>query len=221
MEINRNPRRAMKGFTLVEMLTVIVIIGILMGLGLSVTKGVLESSRRSRATGEISSFALGLERFETDNGFIPPSTHINKEGNDYSGDAKSDDYRRSSAALFLALTGRQVFVMEDMTKEMKDNIGKNYIELKANQIFTDGHTHDEGAKSWMIETYVNTSCIVNNKGAMKDPWGFPYGYFYDDEPDQRGENSVHNSTSYDLWSTAGNTTDDDKTLLKWVSNWQN
>ena len=60
------------GFTLIEMLVVIVIIGILMGLLLAAVAPVLFTSYNFAVTSEINELSGGIDQFKTKFGFYPP-----------------------------------------------------------------------------------------------------------------------------------------------------
>ena len=66
---NKTPRT---GFTLVEMLVVIVVIGILMGLILVAVVPALFTTYNAAVTIEINQLGGGLEKFKTQFGFFPP-----------------------------------------------------------------------------------------------------------------------------------------------------
>jgi prepilin-type N-terminal cleavage/methylation domain-containing protein len=80
-----NPQFARrKGFTLVEMLVVIVVIAILMGLLLAAIAPVLFTSYNFAVTSEIDQLAGGVESFKTKFGFYPPCEF------DFDGDGTND-----------------------------------------------------------------------------------------------------------------------------------
>ncbi len=62
------------GFTLVELLTALVIIVILAGLTVAAGKYALTKGATSRAQAEIAAMELALEHYKSDNGHYPPST---------------------------------------------------------------------------------------------------------------------------------------------------
>ncbi len=69
---NRPDRaRATSGFTLVELLLVLVILGILAGIVVPKFGGTTERARISAATAQLSTFATALDLFEVDNGYYP------------------------------------------------------------------------------------------------------------------------------------------------------
>ena len=64
-------KRSRRGFTLVEMLLVITIIGILAALVVPKMMGRSEQARQAAARADISSIKTALDAFEVDNGYYP------------------------------------------------------------------------------------------------------------------------------------------------------
>ena len=65
---NSTTRRREKGFTLIELMIVIAIVGILASIALPAYQDSIRKSRRSVAQGELMSFANAMERYFTTNG---------------------------------------------------------------------------------------------------------------------------------------------------------
>jgi general secretion pathway protein G len=104
------------GFTLVELLTVLIIIVILAGLVVGAAKYALTKGATSRAQAEIAAMELALEHYKSDNGVYPTTP----SGRPTS--AISSPYG-NSPTLYLALAGAHGFP-------------KTYMTFKANQIRT-------------------------------------------------------------------------------------
>jgi general secretion pathway protein G len=67
----RASRRRQGGFTLVELLLVLVILGILAAIVIPKFSGRTEQAKEQAAVTQISTFKTALDAFEVDNGFYP------------------------------------------------------------------------------------------------------------------------------------------------------
>ena len=67
----RTDRRSTRGFTLVEMLLVLVILATLAAIVYPKIAGRSEQARQTAAQTQIASFSTALNAFEVDNGFFP------------------------------------------------------------------------------------------------------------------------------------------------------
>lgn len=72
------------GFTLVELLVVLAIIGILVTIGLTELKGVKASARDARRISDLAQIRLGLALYDDDHGQYPIPVNFGGNGPDYS-----------------------------------------------------------------------------------------------------------------------------------------
>jgi general secretion pathway protein G len=72
MRTRRFPSRS--GFTLLELLAVMTIIGVLAGLIIGASKYAYQKSRRSSAAARIAALETALEDFKADNGYYPTAS---------------------------------------------------------------------------------------------------------------------------------------------------
>jgi len=71
--MNNRHRTNAYGFTLIEILVVVVIIGLLTTVVVASVIGRIEDAKRTKALAEISGFKTALQSFYLDNGFYPTS----------------------------------------------------------------------------------------------------------------------------------------------------
>lgn len=67
------PRPSTSGFTLVEMVLVLGIVALLVGAGIVSLTGVLDSGKKTRVKGDLTTITAALRSYETDNMFLPSS----------------------------------------------------------------------------------------------------------------------------------------------------
>jgi general secretion pathway protein G len=67
----RNERRGQAGFTLVEIMVVVIIIGLLIGVGGVAVKGKVTKARIVKAKADIAMLSGALQLFEAEYGFFP------------------------------------------------------------------------------------------------------------------------------------------------------
>jgi len=198
-----------RGFTLVEVLTVVAIIVILMGLTLGISGFVQDKAARARAEGEIAAMEAALEQFRIDNGgypFTDPNgeNHLSATNPNDVADTMHEgsapplaDMRSASELLFRALYG---------VDENGDIVGKTYFNFPPSML--EGVDGDD----------FNPADVT----AILDPWGNPYGYYV---PHSLDQSTMAKNPTFDLYSTANSqpkaTQMEDADALQdaWVTNW--
>jgi general secretion pathway protein G len=70
------PRRSDAGFTLLELLVTVAIIGILVGIGASVAFHAFDTARASRTTANVRQIASAIMQYETSTSFLPGTTGL-------------------------------------------------------------------------------------------------------------------------------------------------
>lgn len=211
LEMKMTLKRSYKGFTLIELLICIAIIALLSALSMAGLMSAMNYVKKLRAKGEIEAMNTGLIHFNDDNGFYPNVTFINKTGAGASAtyDPDAGNYRSASAALFLALIGKTAW------DPSFANPGKPYVELKANWVFTNGSA--TAVSSSAPASYLSVGNFGSSQGAMKDPWGKPYGYYYTPPPEnnQSTATAAFNQNGFDIWTTCGVV----QSNSAWIGNW--
>jgi general secretion pathway protein G len=69
----RDRRRNQDGFTLIEIMVVILILGLLATIVVQSLRGAADKAKRTKAQADISEIKTALDRFYLDNGFYPTS----------------------------------------------------------------------------------------------------------------------------------------------------
>ncbi|HUB66245.1 MAG TPA: prepilin-type N-terminal cleavage/methylation domain-containing protein [Candidatus Methylacidiphilales bacterium] len=199
------PRRFKpSSFTLVEVLTVMVIIAILASLVIFAGEAVMLAGSRNRAQSEIKAFSSALENYKNDNGTYPTdgTNLVGPPNSPYPTDpsVSGGNYQLSSAKLYLALSGKTNFTDEPVAGRVP------YYVFKGNQV-----GNPTGASGGGASTYV------------QDPFNFSYGYSIGDGTTA---NVPYNGLGqFDLWSTGGTTgssfSSNKNTTNSWICNWPN
>jgi general secretion pathway protein G len=73
VDANRNRRINQDGFTLIEIMVVILILGLLATIVVQSLRGAADKAKRTKAQADISEIKTALDRFYLDNGFYPTS----------------------------------------------------------------------------------------------------------------------------------------------------
>lgn len=201
-----------KGFTLVELLTVMAVIAILAGLVLSTAGYVQKKAASSRAESEIQALSAACEGYKTDNGIYPrgPSAGMTIGGIPIPKNATDSlDPRTSGTPSGYVAAGLYLYTQlsGDTTGAGQVASGvKSYMEFKPNMLG--------------FQIPGSPPSASNKITALQDPFGYSYGYstaYQADiennvNPPKRGYNPT-----FDLWSTAGNTATTGTN--QWIKNW--
>lgn len=84
--------RSAKGFTLVEIMIVVVIIGLLAAMAIPAFKRVQEASRNNRAINDFRVFSQAFETYATQNGTWPPNASAGVVPTGMAGDFKAGNW---------------------------------------------------------------------------------------------------------------------------------
>jgi prepilin-type N-terminal cleavage/methylation domain-containing protein len=232
-----------QGFTLVEMLTVMLIIGILAAIVLNVHGFVNAKAAKARADGEIHSIAAACEAYKGDNGSYPrlakktegdtgttTAPNLKQSGvplnPQQNGNPTKQNYKDSSQYLYGQLSGDWNYNgKRDNAPDPSNPTGGSTMEPTGYMPF----------KPDQLARVSQSSTIT----ALLDPYGNSYGYStaaaLDEEcfqanlkasgPTSRPSTTNGFNSTFDLWSTGGRTTDpssgaDPNTVwAKWIKNW--
>ena len=75
------PRATKTGFSLIELLVVVTILGLMMALLLPAVQSAREAARRIQCTSNLKQLGLGLQQYKTGYGVYPPSMVLSGKGN--------------------------------------------------------------------------------------------------------------------------------------------
>ncbi len=179
-----------RGFTLVELLTVVTIILILSGLVIGVSSFVQRKAAIDKARTQLELFNLKITEYKNDaGGFLPATTEEDVE----------------------ALSGIIIYRML-----YGDGLGDDGIAGTADDGALDGRP-DEGSVTYLavLDPFNNKEQMINTQGGdipveLVDPWGNPWRF-----RNQQGDPDQQNP-DFDLWSVGPdgkNGTPDD------ITNW--
>ncbi len=185
-----NRGRGKSGFTLIEIMVVLVIITILVGIVIGASKYAQTKAGTSRAKAEIAAMETALESFKSDNGYYPISTENQNNG-----------------------TFNSILLYNNLTLGPGNNLTvgpKRYFTFKPNQL-RDGH----GTITFNINCPLPTgvTAVILTNVAIIDPFGTPYNYFNN----PCGSGGLNNSATFDLWSYGPSGTNGDANMM---TNWK-
>ncbi|MGR3173354.1 MAG: type II secretion system protein GspG [Candidatus Scalindua sp.] len=196
-------KTALIGFTLLELLVVIVIIMFLAGITLPIVSSIQTSAKKGVTSAQISQLELALKQFESDFGFFPPESYTTSDtivsvgGVDIPRDGDlsydtNDDLKNGSRCLVFFLGSKFKFTSTSFTATYGP-----YIEFKRSQLVEMGAVFDD------TETVPNITIEGINGGIMVYEYKDPFGsyYFYD------SSSPSNNTASFDIYSFGPDKTD--------------
>ncbi len=190
-----------RAFTLVELLTVIAIIGVLASLILMTSGFVQKKAASSRAQAEIQALSAACESYKADNAAYPQPKTQTAPPTTYT----PASYNAQSRALYQAASGDGDDALLGGTVAsdgQQDADKKRYMDFKANML---------GG--------LDANKKVTAAVFVQDPFGYSYGYYVPDPNATPAVPVIHNPT-FDLWSTAGTTSaTTSANQVKWITNW--
>jgi prepilin-type N-terminal cleavage/methylation domain-containing protein len=185
-------RDACKAFTLIELLTVIAIIGVLAGLTFGVARGVSDKGRVGRAEAELAALATGMEEYRR---YFGDYLHLRAaenatEDNEIDPEAFSPTADDRAYNFFRALNG---YIAPDHTLSKRRISLTNYATKYARSFVEVGQFTLErsatGDAPGSAEPLPKPNTQVTGDdpsfaNAFLDPWGNRYIYFYKDTAKQ-------------------------------------
>ena len=183
------------GFTLVELLVVLVIIMVLVGITVPVVSSIQKNAKRGVATAQISQLGLALKQFESDFGFFPPDSYtvtvdpiVSLGGVNI---PRDNDLDTGTKCLVFFLGSRFTFNSASFNE-----IFGPYIEFKRSQIVGSGTDFGSDTATLSIEGINGTREVFQ----YKDPFGRDYSY--------NSSSPSKNFASFDIYSFGPDKVDD-------------
>lgn len=205
--------RSPRGFTLIEMITVIAVLVVLASLVIATAGFVQNKASRTQAEGEIKMLSGACESYKIDTGSVPRDDATDKLDPREDVAPTSGKYQRANLQLYSSIMGD--FEPKDSPDGKLDEGAKRYVDLPTKML---SYTKDPSGGIQTVKY-------------IQDPFGYAYGYSTaqneqeeDYRKDLRKNPTLARPTelkgynaSFDMWSTANSTTITQKG--KWVKNW--
>ena len=220
-------RNIARGFTLIEMLTVMTVVAILAGLILSVNGLVQRKAALTRAEGEIAAMSSACERYKMDFGVYPQDDRAAADPDTVQlcplldGDPTHVKYRNACLALYKALSGDAKPGTDPNPPATHDDKPDGRAETKSYYEFRPGQLRRS---------------VAGDIEFIQDPFGNTYGYSTNAASAeqsyrvkiQTNPNAVRPkhggfNPGFDLWSTGGVISQSGATMdadrKRWIKNW--
>jgi prepilin-type N-terminal cleavage/methylation domain-containing protein len=163
------------GFTLLELLTAVTVIGILMTISIGAVRGAAERSKIARTRGELSALVTALEQFKQLYGDYPQTGEFTQAGATPTGATPTNPNgtgpgaTTAQAKLFNCLTG--VFGARNLTSRLN---GPNFLEVGKFSI--NGTLTNQFLVP--VSNTPNPPSKPEQNASLLDPWGHRYCYYY-------------------------------------------
>lgn len=199
-------------FTLIEMLTVMLVIAIIAGLVMSTAGFVNRKAAKERANTEIQGFITALEAYKNENGGYPSTKETEDLDPKKHGSATSGKYKDASLALYKALSN-------DTDLDGKPD-AKSYFEFKPNQLSGDKVDGKMTLVKYIQDPFGNSYAYSTAGADAEEKY---QGKLRTDPGEERESNAPGFNPTFDIWSTAGSVVADaaptEEDRKKWIKNW--
>ena len=183
--------RERAAFTILELLIVITIIIILAALIIGTVGYVQKKAARSRAEAEIAAMSAACESYKADNGTYPTDPSKTEQVDPTASPVPTP----ATNYLYEELSGNTATTMQPAPNK------KTYFNFKPQMLF--------GAK--------DANNNLTSVSYIRDPFGNPYGY--STAKAANPANSTGFNPTFDIWSTAGTSSNTQSDQAQWIKNW--
>ena len=228
-------RASTRGFTLVELLVVLVIIMILTGMVLAAAGYVSKKGGRTRAEAEMAALTAALESYKGDNGNYPRDTST---GNSITDSLEANKIEAGDPTRYAAASQFLYGQLSGDYDNSNPNASTNYnYAVDTNEAANRVYFNFPPGMLSIITTTTGKAPIKGGGGPppkagtvvnfIRDPFGYPYGY---STAGQQGDSNKGYNPTYDFWTTGGTVCESADTGCKaaggkildksqWITNW--
>ena len=174
------------GFTLLELLVVIVIIMFLAGITIPIVSSIQTNAKKGVTSAQISQMEIALKQFESDFGVFPPESYTTSDDDITLGGVTiplDDDLDTGSKCLVFFLGSKFTFSATSF-----NDIYGPYIEFKRAQLDVTGADFTDTDTDILIEGINGLTGVYE----YKDPFGEHYSYV--------SSSPSNNTASFDIYS---------------------